>query len=413
MTPREKGSQCNEPAKPKAPARRRAPRLRCTPECRVCVVALVRGEVCAGTLARRTPPHWDGALDSALGKSFTTRPIHHALWSGRGVEGRARARAIGTIQGQIQAPVRRSSRDGLQRLVQPLAVIASRRAPPSGMTDRPAARRRAAAADVGSVPRKNGDPPLGEEDNGNGRRRSGNDRRERPSKVQRIKDTMDKYVHIRGQVTIIKKLAAIRNTREGAKASKRHIRYIQNPDGAHLYSYSNIPVPQEVHALHANDPYARSDMCAQVTYQHIHERALKEEAILTMLAAAHAGSSAAQRNVASHRQGQIAIAGATTAGDAGHKRAPQLRGIHVAALAGRGSRKAHHPTPPATPPRGRHRTARRAPHTSMRPALQRDSTPRTGATMGKTTEQQRGNIAALAALTGMAATTHSRPRRTT
>lgn len=213
---------------------------------------------------------------------------------------------------------------------------------------------------------------------------------------------MDKYVHIRGQVTIIKKLAAIRNTREGAKASKRHIRYIQNPDGAHLYSYSNIPVPQEVHALHANDPYARSDMCAQVTYQHIHERALKEEAILTMLAAAHAGSSAAQRNVASHRQGQIAIAGATTAGDAGHKRAPQLRGIHVAALAGRGSRKAHHPTPPATPPRGRHRTARRAPHTSMRPALQRDSTPRTGATMGKTTEQQRGNIAALAALTGMA-----------
>jgi hypothetical protein len=39
------------------------------------VVALVRGEVCAGTLARRTPPNWDGALDSALGKSFTTRQI--------------------------------------------------------------------------------------------------------------------------------------------------------------------------------------------------------------------------------------------------------------------------------------------------------------------------------------------------
>ena len=30
-----------------------------------------------GTLARRTPPNWDdGDLDSALGKSFTTRPIH-------------------------------------------------------------------------------------------------------------------------------------------------------------------------------------------------------------------------------------------------------------------------------------------------------------------------------------------------
>ena len=94
----------------------------------MCVVALVRGEVCAGTLARRTPPHWDGALDSALGKSFTTRPIHHALWSGRGVEGRARARAIGTIQGQIQAPVRRSSRDGLQRLVQPLGHSLTARA---------------------------------------------------------------------------------------------------------------------------------------------------------------------------------------------------------------------------------------------------------------------------------------------
>ena len=40
----------------------------------VCVVALVRGEVCAGTLARRTPPNWDGAsLDSALGKSFTNK----------------------------------------------------------------------------------------------------------------------------------------------------------------------------------------------------------------------------------------------------------------------------------------------------------------------------------------------------
>ena len=75
VTPRENGSQCNELAKPNAPARRRAPRLRCTPECRVCVVALVRGEMCVGTLARRTPPNWDGALDSALGKSFTTRPI--------------------------------------------------------------------------------------------------------------------------------------------------------------------------------------------------------------------------------------------------------------------------------------------------------------------------------------------------
>ena len=59
-TARKKESQCNELAMPKAPARRRAPRLRCTPECRVCVVALVRGEVCAGTLARRTPPNWDG-----------------------------------------------------------------------------------------------------------------------------------------------------------------------------------------------------------------------------------------------------------------------------------------------------------------------------------------------------------------
>jgi hypothetical protein len=28
----------------------------------MCVVALVRGEVCAGTLARRTPPNWDGAF---------------------------------------------------------------------------------------------------------------------------------------------------------------------------------------------------------------------------------------------------------------------------------------------------------------------------------------------------------------
>ena len=27
-----------------------------------CVVALLRGEVCAGTLARRTPPNWDGAF---------------------------------------------------------------------------------------------------------------------------------------------------------------------------------------------------------------------------------------------------------------------------------------------------------------------------------------------------------------
>ena len=44
-------------------------------ECIVCVVALVRGEVRAGALARRTPPNWDGDLDSALGKSFTTRPI--------------------------------------------------------------------------------------------------------------------------------------------------------------------------------------------------------------------------------------------------------------------------------------------------------------------------------------------------
>ena len=41
---------------------REAPRLRCTQECRVCVVALVRGEVCAGTLARRTPPNWDGTF---------------------------------------------------------------------------------------------------------------------------------------------------------------------------------------------------------------------------------------------------------------------------------------------------------------------------------------------------------------
>ena len=28
-----------------------------------------------GTLARRTPPNWDGVLDSALGKSFITRPF--------------------------------------------------------------------------------------------------------------------------------------------------------------------------------------------------------------------------------------------------------------------------------------------------------------------------------------------------
>ena len=39
----------DELAKPKAPAQRRAPRLRCTPECIVCVVALVRGE---GRVAR-------------------------------------------------------------------------------------------------------------------------------------------------------------------------------------------------------------------------------------------------------------------------------------------------------------------------------------------------------------------------
>ena len=50
-------------------------RLRCTPECIVCVVARVRGERCMGTLARRTPPNWDGVLDSALGKSFITRPF--------------------------------------------------------------------------------------------------------------------------------------------------------------------------------------------------------------------------------------------------------------------------------------------------------------------------------------------------
>ena len=61
-----------EQAKPTALARRR---LRCTPECIVCVVARVRGERCMGTLARRTPPNWDGVLDSALGKSFITRPF--------------------------------------------------------------------------------------------------------------------------------------------------------------------------------------------------------------------------------------------------------------------------------------------------------------------------------------------------
>ena len=40
----------------------------------MCVVALVRGEVRVGALARRTPPKWDGALDSTEGKSFITRP---------------------------------------------------------------------------------------------------------------------------------------------------------------------------------------------------------------------------------------------------------------------------------------------------------------------------------------------------
>ena len=64
-----------EPAKPTALARRRALRLRCTPECIVCVVARVRGERCMGTLARRTPLNWDGVLDSTLGKSFITRPF--------------------------------------------------------------------------------------------------------------------------------------------------------------------------------------------------------------------------------------------------------------------------------------------------------------------------------------------------
>ena len=39
------------------PSGRGAPRLRRKPECVVCVVARVRGEVCVGTLARRTPPN--------------------------------------------------------------------------------------------------------------------------------------------------------------------------------------------------------------------------------------------------------------------------------------------------------------------------------------------------------------------
>ena len=75
MTPRERNKPTQELAKPTALARRSALRLRCTPECIVCVVARVRGEVRAGALARRTPPNWDGDLDSTLGKSFTTRPI--------------------------------------------------------------------------------------------------------------------------------------------------------------------------------------------------------------------------------------------------------------------------------------------------------------------------------------------------
>ena len=58
-----------------------------------CVVALVRGEVRAGALARRTPPNWNGALVSTLfarsertfiGKSFTTRPILSILSLARG-----------------------------------------------------------------------------------------------------------------------------------------------------------------------------------------------------------------------------------------------------------------------------------------------------------------------------------------
>jgi len=74
----------------------RQPRLRCTLECIVCVVALVRSEVCEGTLARRTPPNWDGALGSTLGtKSFTTRQILSLSRDQSGKPGKPGRRNIG------------------------------------------------------------------------------------------------------------------------------------------------------------------------------------------------------------------------------------------------------------------------------------------------------------------------------
>ena len=50
-----------------------------TPECTVCVVALVRGEWRAGALARRTPPNWDGdlELDSIVGNRVKFKVVYN------------------------------------------------------------------------------------------------------------------------------------------------------------------------------------------------------------------------------------------------------------------------------------------------------------------------------------------------
>ena len=77
----------------------RSIKLRCTPECIVCVVALVRGEWRAGALARRTPPNWDGALDSTVGKSFVynKKDLHSlsARTGGQGPKGVPKRRYTG------------------------------------------------------------------------------------------------------------------------------------------------------------------------------------------------------------------------------------------------------------------------------------------------------------------------------
>ena len=108
-----------------------------------------------------------------------------------------------------------------------------------------------------------------------------NSNRPHKSLAQRTRDRMDVLVQIRGDITVLKKRADTRRADPNLTLNTKAIIYMRHPHTKTPYEHNHVPIPADVQKMWSKATIAPKDVPLQATYQHVYERAVEEEKILT------------------------------------------------------------------------------------------------------------------------------------